>query len=167
MTFEVSGILFTGRTMLNWQIEDRDAHMRWERSLVILPTVLTVLGLALLADLLSAAGDTFLAQLGAAAYLFGALLVVVTETTYLHNGEWNNPQVVTYVVLALLAQAAFGVALLQTGLVAVWAGWMTVIWNLGYLLIIAVFRPHEVYYPAIHFVAPLIIGLALLAGGWG
>ncbi len=162
MTFEIGGILFTGRTMLNWPIEDRASHMKWERSFVILPTVLTVLGLVLLADLLRAAGDTFLAQLGMATYLFGAVLVVSTETKFIDNGEWNYPQVVTFVVLALLAQAAFGAALLQTGLVPAWAGWATVIWNLGYLLIILVVRPREVYYPAIHCVAPLLIGLALL-----
>ena len=165
MTFEVSGILFSGRTMLNWQIEDRAAHMRWERSFVILPTVLTVLGLVLLADLLRAAGDTFLAQLGTATYLFGAALAVVAETTFLHNDDWNYPQVVLFVVLALLAQAAFGVALLQTGLVPTWVGWVTLLWNLGYLLIILIFRPREVYYPAIHCLAPLIIGLALVRIG--
>ena len=165
-TFEIGGILFTGRAMLNWQIEDRAAHMRWERSFVILPTVLTMLGLVLLADLLHAAGDTFLAQLGMATYLFGAAQVVVAETTFVHNDDWNYPQVVAYVVLALLAQAAFGVALLQTGLVPTWVGWMTLLWNLGYLLIILIVRPREVYYPAIHFVAPIIIGLTLLAGGW-
>ena len=163
MVFEIGGILFTGRAMLNWHIEDQDSHMRWERSFVILPTVTTVLGLALLADMLHSAGDTFLAQLGMVTYLFGAVLVVANETTYLSKREWNNPQVVVYVVLACLAQAAFGAALLQTGLVTGWAGWTTLIWNLGYLLIILIFHPREIYYPAIHYVAPLVIGLVLLA----
>ncbi len=166
MVFEIGGILFTGRTMLNWPIKDRVSHMRWERGFVILPTLLTVLGLVLLADLLRAAGDMFLAQLGMATYLFGAVLIVSTETKFIDNGEWNYPQVVTFVVLALLAQAAFGVALLQTGLVASWVGWATLIWNLGYLLIILIVRPREVYYPAIHCVAPLIIGIALVVTGW-
>jgi hypothetical protein len=165
MVFEIGGILFTGRTMLNWPIENRVSHMRWERSFVILPTILTVLGLVLLADLLRTAGDSFLAQLGMATYLFGAVLVVSTETKFIDNDEWNYPQVVTFVVLALLAQAAFGGALLQTGLVAAWVGWATLVWNLGYLLIVLIVRPREVYYPAIHCVAPLMIGLALLAGG--
>lgn len=166
MTFEIGGILFTGRAMLNWQIENRDTYMRWERSFVILPTVLTVLGLVLLADLLRAAGDTYLAQLGMALYLLGAVLVVVAETGFLHNGDWDYPQVVTFVVLALVAQATFGAALLQTGLLPAWVGWTTLVLNLGYLLVIAVVRPREVYYPAIHFVAPLIIGLALAVSGW-
>lgn len=162
MVFEIGGILFTGRTMLNWPIENRVFHMRWERSFVILPTILTVLGLVLLADLLRAAGDTFLAQLGMTTYLFGAVLVVSAETRLIDNGEWSYSQVVTFVVLALLSQAAFAVALLQTGLVPAWAGWATLIWNLGYLLIILIVRPREVYYPAIHCVAPLMIGIALL-----
>lgn len=164
-TFEIGGILFTGRAMLGWQIDDRAAHMKWERSFVILPTLLTVLGLVLLADLLRAAGDTFLAQLGMVTYLVGAALVVVAETRFLHDDDWNYPQVVAYVVLALLAQAAIGAALLQTALLPAWVGWTTVIWNLGYLLIIVIVRPREVYYPAIHFVAPLLIGITLLRIG--
>ncbi|MBI1259500.1 MAG: hypothetical protein GC204_18690 [Chloroflexi bacterium] len=166
-TFEIGGILFTGRAMQNWPIQNRAAHLRWERSFVILPTVLTMLGLVLLADLLRAAGDSYLAQLGMATYLFAAALVVVAETTFVHNDDWNYPQVVAYVVLALLAQAAFGVALLQTGLLPAWVGWATLIWNLGYLLIILIARPREVYYPAIHYVAPLLIGIAMVASGWG
>lgn len=131
MVFGIGGILFTGRTMLNWPIENRISHMRWERSFVILPTILTVLGLVLLADLLGAAGDAFLAQLGAATYLFGAALVVVAETTFLHNEEWNSTQITAYVGLAFVGQAAVGAALLQTGLVTAWVGWMTILWNLG------------------------------------
>lgn len=165
-TFEIGGILFTGRAMLNWSIQNRTVHLRWERSFIILPTLLTVLGLLLLADLLRAAGDRYLAQLGMTTYLFGALLVVVAETAFVHDDSWNMVQVVAYVVLALLAQTVFGVALLQTGLVPSWVGWATVIWNLGYLLILLIARPRDIYYPVIHFVAPLLIGLALVHAGW-
>lgn len=165
MTFMVGGILFTGRAILKWPIADMDVYLRWERSFVILPTLATVLGLALLADLLRAAGDTYLSRLGLVAYLFGAALVVVAETTFISRHDWNYAQVVTYIMLALLAETAFGIALLQTGLVAAWVGWATIIWNLGALLILIVVRPSDMYYPVIHFVAPLLIGLALFAGG--
>jgi hypothetical protein len=86
----------------------------------------------------------------------------VAETAYLGKREWNYPQIVLYVVLAFLAQAAFGASLLQTGLVAAWAGWATVLWNVGWLLVMLFVRPRDIYYPVLHHVAPLLIGIALL-----
>lgn len=166
MIFQVAGILFTGRAIQNWQIEKRAAYLRWERGFVISATLACALGLVLLADLLHAAGDPFFAQLGMATYLLGTALVVVAETTFLHNSEWNYTQVVAYVVLAFLAQAAVGAALLQTGLVASWAGWAALLWNLGWLLLFLIVRPREMYYPVLHCVAPLLIGIALVTAGW-
>jgi hypothetical protein len=165
MVFGVSGVLYTGRAILKWQIEEASSHLIWERGLIIVATLAAVLGLALLEDMLRAAGDSFLALLGMVAYLFGAVLVVVAETAYLHNGEWNYTQIATYVVLAFLAQAAIGAALLQTGLVASWAGWATILWNLGWLLVMLIVRPRDIYYPVLHLVAPLVIGIALVAAG--
>jgi hypothetical protein len=163
--FSVGGVLFTGRFFLKWQIDDAAAHLRWERGFVIAGTLMAVLGLVLLEDMLHAAGDTYLARLGMVTYLFGALLVVVAETTYLSSGEWSYPQVVAYVILAFLAEAAFGAALLQTGLVAAWAGWATLLWNLGWLLVTLISRPRDPYFPALHLFAPLLIGIALLGRG--
>ena len=54
------------------------------------------------------------------AYLFGAVIVVVAETTALDSG-WPNPQIALYVVLAF-GSGGCGVALIQTGLVAGWVG---------------------------------------------
>jgi hypothetical protein len=52
--------------------------------------------------------------------------------------------------------------LLQTGLVANWAGWATIVWSIGALVVLSLFSPKDMYYPALHHVAPLIIGIALL-----
>jgi hypothetical protein len=163
MLFFVAGVLFNGRALWKWEIKNLPTYMLWERSLVIVPTVTTSLGLVLLSDLLNARGDTFLARLGMTAYLFGAVLVVSAETSFVSKGEWNSVQVMLYVIFALLGQAAIGVSLIQVGLAAAWIGWVTIIWNLGFLLIFIIARPRDVYYPAIHFVAPLVIGLGLVA----
>jgi hypothetical protein len=139
---------------------------------VIVAVLLTVLGLALLDDMLSrisSADDFAIARLGMVTYAFGAVIVVAAETTYLgkreSTREWNYSQVVFYVVLAFLAQAAIGAALIQTELVAAWVGWATIIWNLAWLAILSILSPHNMYYPALHHVAPLIIGIALLVQG--
>ncbi|MBK9746374.1 MAG: hypothetical protein IPO91_06290 [Chloroflexi bacterium] len=162
VVFTVGGMLFTGRAFLKWQIAETSSHLTWERSLVIAAVLTTVFGLALLEDLLRAAGEPLLSRLGMIAYLLGAVVVVVAETAHLSKRDWMYPQIVLYVVLAFLAQAAFGASLLQTGLVAGWAGWATILWNLGWLLVMLIVRPRDIYYPVLHHVAPLLIGIALL-----
>jgi hypothetical protein len=162
IVFGFGGALFTGRAFWNWPTGN--SHLIWERGFIIAAILTTVLGLALLEDLLRAAGDSVFARLGMMTYLVGAVVVVVAETAYLSKREWIYSQIVLYVILAFLAQAAFGVALLRTGLVAGWAGWGTVIWNLGWLLVMLIIRPSDIYFPVLHHVAPLIIGIALLVG---
>lgn len=163
VVFTVGGVLFTGRAFLNWQIDEASAHLIWERGLVIAAVVATVLGLVLLEDMLRAAGEPILSRVGMVAYLLGAVVVVSAETAYLGKRDWVYPQIVFYVVLGFLAQAAIGVSLLQTGLVASWAGWATILWNLGWLSVMLIVRPRDIYYPVLHHVAPLLIGIALLA----
>jgi hypothetical protein len=162
--FAFGGVLYAGRAMWNWQIEETSSHLLWERGFIIVAVLATVLGLALLEEMLRASGESVLARLGMVAYLFGSVVVVVAETTYLGKHDWMYPQIVLYVLLAFLAQAAFGAALLQNRLVPVWAGWAAVIWNLGWLLVMLIVRPRDIYFPVLHHVAPLIIGIALLAG---
>lgn len=162
VVFTVGGMLFTGRAFLKWKIDGTSSHWLWERGLVIAAVLTTVFGLALLEDMLRAAGEPLLSRLGMVAYLLGAAVVVVAETAYLGKRDWIYPQIVLYVVLAFLAQAAFGASLLQTGLVAGWAGWATLLWNLGWLLVMLIVRPRDLYYPVLHHVAPLLIGIALL-----
>jgi hypothetical protein len=160
VVFGFGGALFTGRAFWGWPINN--AHLFWERGFIIAAVLVTVLGLARLEDLLRAAGDSVLARLGMMTYLFGAVVVVVAETTSIGGRNFVYPQIVLYVLLAFLAQAAFGAALLRTEMVAGWAGWATVIWNVGWLLIMLIVRPNDIYFPVLHHVAPLIIGIALL-----
>ena len=75
---------------------------------------------------------------------------------------WLPSQVVLYVVVAFLAQAAIGAALIQSELLAGWVGWFTIIWNLAWLAALPIVSPSDIYYPVLHHVAPLIIGIALL-----
>lgn len=159
--FVFGGTLYFGRAIAKWQIEEA-SHLVWERGFVIAAVLATVLGLTLLDNMLRAAGEAIFAPLGMAAYFFGAVVVVVAETAYLGKRDWLNPPIVLYILLAFLAQAAFGLSLLQTGLVASWVGWVTIIWNMGWLLVMLIVRPRDIYYPVLHHVAPLLIGIVLL-----
>lgn len=162
IVFAFGGVLFTGRAFLGWQIDEASSHLIWERGFVIGGVLATVLGLALLEDLLRTAGEPVLSRLGMVTYLVGAVVVIAAETAYLGKRDWLYPQIVLYVVLAFLAQTAFGASLLQTGLVAEWAGWATVLWNIAWLFYMLIIRPRDIYFPVLHHVAPLIIGIALL-----
>jgi hypothetical protein len=117
--FGFGGALYTGRAFLKWPLEETSSHLIWERGFIIAAVLATVLGLALLEDILRAPGGIVLARLGMMTYLVGAVVVMVAETAFVGKREWNYPQIVVYVVLAFLAQAAFE-ALLRTGLVAGW-----------------------------------------------
>jgi hypothetical protein len=64
-------------------------------------------------------------------------------------------------VLSFLGQAAFGAAILQTGLLPAWIGWTTVIWHLGWLALML--RAGDPYYPFMHMALPVLAGIWLLA----
>ncbi len=165
LVFAVGGILYTGRAILKWPAAETQGYLVWERGFIIAAVLVNVLGLALLEHILRVAGDPLIARLGLVTYLLAAVIVVVAETSYLSKQEWVYAQVVVYVVLALVAQAAFGVALLGTGIVPGWVGWATVVWNLGWLVVLPIATPGNIYFPALHHAAPLLIGIALLVRG--
>jgi hypothetical protein len=134
----------------------------WERSGWLAAVFLTALGLILLEGSLLETKGRVLARLGASTYFFGAVLVVVAEAFRL---PWDQPSyalIVIYVVLAFLGQTAVGVALLQSQLLPSWVGWTTITWNIGWLVALPIFSPDDLYYPLLHHMAPLVIGIMLL-----
>ena len=63
--------------------------------------------------------------------------------------------------MLFLGQAPFGIALLGSSLVPRGVGWFVVALNVGCLVILTASVPSNIYYPALHFVAPLVIGILL------
>ena len=135
----------------------------WERSILALAVVLTMVGFVLLEGYLATTHGSVFARIGASTYFFGAVLVVVAETLGFTVGyEQTYAVVVAYVILAYLAQASFGVALLQSGVVASWIGWGAILWNLAWLVALPLISPQDIYFPILHHLVPLAIGIALL-----
>jgi hypothetical protein len=139
----------------------------WERSFIITAVVLTALGLALLDGLLQDSPGRVLARAGAGAYFFGGVLVVTAEASSISHRlhkDWSGENwalAIIYVVLAFLAQAAIGGSLLQAELLPPWIGWATVVWSIGWLLVFVIKRG-DIYFPVLHHVMPLFIGVALI-----
>lgn len=154
--------LFLSRNGIGGGAPRSQALFMWERGSILTAVVLTALGLILLDAHLQGTSGRALARLGASAYFFGAVLLVTAEATRLPEGQASYPLIVVYVVLALLGQAAIGGAILQTNILPVWIGWLTVAWNLGWLVILPITTPGDVYYPVLHHLMPLLIGIPLL-----
>jgi hypothetical protein len=156
-------LMFLYRGGLQASAPPSPSYFVWERSLLTAAVVLTAIGLVLLEEYLQNTNGQILARVGATAYLFGAVFIVIVEALSLSQGNVNTyPLVVIYVVLALLAQAVIGAALLQSGLLPAWAGWVAILWNIAFLIILPVTSPRDMYYPFVHHVVPLVIGIALL-----
>ncbi len=130
LIFTVGGFLYTGRAIWKLPVGQTLLYLYWERGFVIAALLANVLGLVLLDDVLAAGGVALLARIGTVTYLMGAAVVLVAESAFVGKQEWNYAQVVLYVVLAFLAQACIGAALLNSGLVAAWVAWAVILWNI-------------------------------------
>lgn len=136
-----------------------------------------LVGFVVLAHLLADAGDRYLAKLSLIAITVAVVLALLEATFGLTVTRWaiteavangTTPEIYTvlrgwtnglqavYILFALAAQAGFGAALLQTGLVSSGVSWFTLIWSLGWLFVLAL------GIPAILMIAPAVIGVALL-----
>lgn len=156
-------MMWTGRNLWKWRAAEAAAYLTWERGFVIAGIVAALLGFTLLERMLSGAGDLAAARLGLVMLLVGAALGIAAEGKEISTGAWTYAWVVVYVVLTFLGQAAFGLSLLQTGLLAGWIGWFAIVWNLGWLVALPIVSPADIYYPVLHIVAPLVLGIALIA----
>ncbi|HEV8193989.1 MAG TPA: hypothetical protein VGP82_21285 [Ktedonobacterales bacterium] len=145
-------------------------YLIWERSLVAVAAVALLLGFAQLAAALRTAGERRFSWIGLGTLGLGTVLTLVLEGSTIVTGQENGTQaglswmllIWAFVVLTFLGQAAFGAALLQTALVPRWAGWLLIIWNLGWLAVIVVFSAGDPYYPVLFYLGPLVLGILLL-----
>lgn len=126
----------------------------------------------MLEGLLQGVGERVFARLGAAAFLFAAVLVVVSEAETMARGPSGPSEAETlllhrmYAGTALLAQASFGAALLRTTLLPKWIGWTVIGWNISWLLALPLINVLAgnpgYYYPVLHHFMPFLVGVALL-----
>jgi len=165
LIFLPAGLLYTGRAILKWPSAQSQGYLYWERGLVMGAILVATLGFVLLTQLLEAAGDRIVSPLAMVVFLLGTGLVLAAESFGLKLQNYMYTPIVVFVVLTFLGQAAFGISILRTGFLPEWVGWATVIWNLAWLVILPIARSQDMYYPWLHYVAPLMIGIVLLNKG--
>lgn len=136
-----------------------------ERGLLMAAVIVTAIGLLLLEEYLRDTGGHPLVRIGAIAYFFGGVLIVASEAILLSLGENIYSLDVVYVALALLGQAAIGAGLTQSTPLPTSIGWVTLAWSLVWLIILPIATPGEMYFPGLHHLMPLIIGIACWSKG--
>ena len=163
----VGVVMFTVRDGTSGQPAPSFTYLALERGLFMGAVVVTALGLAALAALVGGAnGDALLpARLATAAYAVAAVALLIGEASELRSGRSPYALIVAYVVLAFLAQATFGVILLRAGFLPAWIGWAAIVWNIGWLVVLPIITPGDIYFPVLHHPIPLLIGIALLRRG--
>ena len=158
-------LMFLYRVFLHAPIGARPEYFKWERGLILSGFLVIALGLAGLKRLLQEAGDPLLADIGLTTYVLGAVLLVLVEASWITAAGWPDRLTGTltriFVILSFMAQAAFGAAMLRTGLFPSWLGWTTVIWNVVWLVLML--GAGDPYYPFMHLQLPLLAGLWLFA----
>jgi len=165
LLFVPSGILYTGRAIFQWPRAQTQSYLYWERGLVIAAILVATMGFLLLTQRLESAGDRIVAPLAMLLIAVSTILVITAETFSLGGQQGTSVAVTVFIFLSLLGQAAFGVSILRAGLLPGWVGWATVAWGLAWMVILPIARPQDMYYPWLHYVAPLIIGITLLVRG--
>jgi len=136
----------------------------WERVFILSAVIPTSIGFMLLSDCFQNPQASILAKIGATAYLFGAVLVVAGEALSLTLGYEKVVGLFNvYVIVACLSQIAIGSAIIISGFPAAWGGWTTVIVNASGLAVLLLFSRNDLYFPILHHIAPLLIGISLLS----
>jgi hypothetical protein len=133
-----------------------------ERIFIIVAVILTALGFVLLDEAFRDENGHLLARLGATAYLVGATLITAGELLGLNLGGDVREFGPMYVVISFLAQASIGGALLRSRMLPTWIGWTALLWNIAWLVILPLVSPIGIYFPVLHHLLPLVIGIALL-----
>jgi hypothetical protein len=160
----LSGVfMWNAANTLKWFTET-PTYFKWERGLLMAGFVIAAMGVALLETVLLDAGQTVLARLGATAFMIGAIIALVAEAENLSGAGSATSLIAIMVVVLFVAEAILGGALLASHLSPAWVGWTVVAWNIGWLIILPIVSPRDIYYPILHFVPALLIGITLLSG---
>lgn len=133
-----------------------------ERVFIVAAVIFTAVGFVLLEGAFRDKNGHILARLGASAYFLAATLITTAELLALNLGGNVRELGPMYVVIAFLAQASIGGALLRSHMVATWIGWTTLLWNIAWLVVLPLVSPIGIYFPILHHLLPVMIGIALL-----
>ena len=171
------------RLPLDDKLDHLNDHLRdwwWVSIWELVGVFLMTAGIAGLSGLLAEEGEVALAYVGFGAYLTALIAWVfglIAQTTALprasadraetgHTPEWIHPFWAAgymaegvWIVAGNLAYAVLGVAILKTGLLPAWSGWVALGLGLVIPLVVGLTRAG---FPQLGGVVPFIIGIAAI-----
>lgn len=100
--------------------------------------------------------------LSATAFLIAAVLAIIVESSILGGGSGETPLVDVTVNALFLAGVVLGWALVGPGGIPDWIGWVVAVWNVGWLVTFVAVSPQDRYYPILHFLPLLVVGIGLI-----
>jgi hypothetical protein len=157
------------------------AQQQWSLSLFMTGLLVTILGFALFTILLRDAGDRLFAVPALVALVLGGVCMVIylafplgvdplaAQTTastgivpdyYQAFSDWTNVLFVIYTLLAFVALACYGGAVLSSRMLPQWVGWLMILYSLaglGFTSITAGNVP-----PFLQHLLPILLGILLL-----
>jgi hypothetical protein len=157
-------LLFNGRFLFGWFVET-PTWFTWERGLFIAAYAASALGVAVLESMLHETRRAVPGRLGATAFLMAAVLAIVVEASFLSEDAGQTPLVVVMAIALLLAEAILGWSLIGSGVIPVWVGWAVLIWSLSWLAVLVALTADDLYFPILHFLPLLLIGIGLVRRG--
>lgn len=161
-------------------IADNANVWRWANIFMGTACVVLLAGLSILTTILEGANERAFSRLGLVGFLlatviwviFSSFRAVVTvkaaqemattgavPTYYEPLAQWGFVLFSIYAVVGFLALAAYGVSLLQIGLLPGWTGWATLIFSIAMGVQLLIMGDTL---PAFHYFPPLLIGILLL-----
>lgn len=152
-------ILFNVRQNTGW-LDDFEL----ERALILASWLVAAAGAAPMAGLRDHAGRPALLVSGAVLFAVGALMAAVAELSLLTReftvaSAWEA----IFVPLLFAGGALMGAGLLMSRLVPRWIAWTVTTWNvLSWVTLLAI-SGDAVYYPGLHYIPLLLIGISIRA----
>jgi hypothetical protein len=156
---------------------------RWANVFMGAAAVLLLAGLWMLTAMLERAGERVFSRLGLVAMLVATVLWVVfsafraiitvsaaeemtatgaAPASYESLAQWGFRLFFIYAVLGFLALTAYGVSLLQVGLLPGWVGWAAIVFSVALLILMFIMGDTL---PGFHYLPGLLIGILLLLNG--
>jgi hypothetical protein len=152
-------ILFIGQENTGWF----DAPFALQRSLILASWLVAATGAVLLAGVRPSDRASALLVAGVEFFVVGALIAAVAEVSLLTR-EFTVASVIGVVFASSLfvGEALIGAGLLRSGLVSTWVAWTVMVWNVLWLVTLLVISREDMYYPGLHYIPLLLIGIPLV-----
>lgn len=163
--------LWSGRNLFEWPLAIRSdsasGYLMTERASIAGSILLFLLGYILLAGLLRSTGEFLWAQQGATLLVVASAIGLFVEATFSIDSAVPFPITALYVLLSFAAQAIIGLAILRSGLLSQWIGWLVLAMNVAMPAVVFITQASDRYFPYLFIFSPLLLGIVLLRKQWG